>query len=159
MNEMEEMKTLLRNEMEEIKTRLRSMEESSKESRLATTGVVLISLALASLGIALALLDSWLLWMAFGLLVFAGAYNLRICIRWLVRKIKGGAIMRHLPNPFSKLTKKDKRYWIPPLFSIGVALICLGITVLQPNKWTAGVDMVAGGILICLALRWLKQIS
>ena len=59
----------------------------------------------------------------------------------------------------STLSKDEKRFWLPTLFGVGVAIICLGLTLIKPIQWWVGYfDIAVGFGFLFLALRWSKAI-
>ena len=57
------------------------------------------------------------------------------------------------------LSKEEKRFWLPTLFGIGVAIICLGLSVIKPIAcWVGYFDIAVGFGFLFWAVRWSKAI-
>jgi len=66
--------------------------------------------------------------------------------------------MRRLFNSLSRLSKEEKRFWVPALIGVGVAIICLGVSLINPSKWTGYFDIAAGFGFLFWAVCWSKAI-
>lgn len=55
----------------------------------------------------------------------------------------------------SMLSKDEKRFWLPTLFGVGVAIICLGLALIKPIQWWVGYfDIAVGCVFLFWAVRW-----
>jgi hypothetical protein len=67
--------------------------------------------------------------------------------------------MRDLLSRLAMLNKDQKRFWLPTLFGVGVAIICLGLSIIEPiGSWVGYFDIMVGFGLLYWAVRWAKAI-
>ena len=57
----------------------------------------------------------------------------------------------------SMLSKDEKRFWLPTLFGVGVAIICLGLSIIKPIQcWVGYFDIAAGVVFFDLGCPLVK---